>query len=225
MPTLLHIDSSPRPDSVSRRISAEFAQAWCKAHPDGHHVRRDLATDQIPHIDAAQIAVMHRLETESVRDLEAARNAARTEQEAASWRVTWSLIDELLAADTIVLGVPMYNFSVPSTFKAWFDRVLIAPLIVSPEGEGPLSGKQVVVASARGGAYGPGTPRHDSDHQERYLRAALGMIGLAADLTFLHAEMTKAHHVPRLAQFKNLAATSYEAAMDGARTLAAGAHR
>ncbi|MEU6845476.1 NAD(P)H-dependent oxidoreductase [Streptomyces sp. NPDC046716] len=221
MPNLLHLDSSPRPDSVSRRLSAEFAAAWRKANPEGTYVYRDLAAVHVPHIDAAQIAVMHRLETEGVRDLAMARESALTSEEAASWSVTWPLVEELLAADAIVLGVPMYNFSVPSTFKAWFDRILIAPLIVDPEtGRGPLSGKKVIVASARGGAYGPGTPRHDSDHQERYLRAALGMVGLTDDLTFLHAEMTKAVHVPRLAQFKDMAAASYEAAMDGARTLA-----
>ncbi|MFF3942626.1 FMN-dependent NADH-azoreductase [Streptomyces phaeofaciens] len=219
MPTLLHLDSSPRRGSVSRRLSGEFAEAWRKAHPDGTHVHRDLAADPVPHVDHAQIEVMHRLETEGVRDLAVAREAGKSAEEKASWAVTWPLVEELLAADTILLGVPMYNFSVPSTFKAWFDRVLIAPLIVDPAtGEGPLSGKKVVVASARGGAYGPGTPRQDSDHQEPYLKSALAMVGLAADLTFLHAELTKSAHVPRLAGFKELAATSYETALDGART-------
>ncbi|MER7840725.1 NAD(P)H-dependent oxidoreductase [Streptomyces sp. NPDC096040] len=219
MPTLLHLDSSPRANSVSRQISGEFAEAWRKANPEGTHVYRDLAADPVPHVDHPQIEVMHRLEKEGVRDLTAAREAATTPEEQASWAVTWPLIEELVAADTILLGVPMYNFSVPSTFKAWFDRVLIAPLIVDPAtGEGPLSGKKVVVASARGGAYGPGTPRHDSDHQERYLKAALGMVGLATDLTFLHAEMTKSAHVPRLAQFQEMAAASYQKAMEGART-------
>jgi FMN-dependent NADH-azoreductase len=222
MSTLLHIDSSPRPDSVSREISGEFARAWRKNAPDGTYVYRDLAADPVPHIDAAQIEVMHRLETQGIRDLEAARNAALPGAEGDSWAVAWPLVEELLAADTIVLGVPMYNFSVPSTFKAWLDRVLIAPLIVDGQtGQGPLKGKKVVVASARGGAYGPGTPRHASDHQEPYLRSALGMIGLTDDLTFLHAEMTKSAHVPRLAQFKEMAAASHEAAMDGAREHAA----
>lgn len=133
-------------------------------------------------------------------DLDQARGIPASPEEKAGWEVTWPLVEELLAADTIVLGVPMYNFSVPSTFKAWFDRVLVPPLITDPAtGRGPLSGKKVVVASARGGAYGPGTPRHDSDHQEPCLKAALGMIGLAADLTFLHAELTKSAHGPRLA--------------------------
>lgn len=219
MTSLLHIDSSPRFTSVSREISAEFARTWRKNNPESAYVYRDLAAEPVPHIDDAQIAVMHRLESEGVRDLAAARNAARPGAEADSWAVAWPLVEELLAADTIVLGVPMYNFSVPSTFKAWFDRVLIAPLIADPQtGVGPLTGKKVVVASARGGAYGPNTPRHDSDHQERYLRAALGMIGLAEDITFLHAEMTKSAHVPRLAQFKDIAVASYRAALDGART-------
>lgn len=219
MPTLLHLDSSPRRGSVSRQISGEFAETWRKANPDGRYVYRDLAADPVPHVDHAQIEVMHRLETEGIRDFAVARAATRTPEEEASWAVTWPLIEELLAADTILLGVPMYNFSVPSTFKAWFDRVLIAPLIADPAtGQGPLSGKRVVVASARGGAYGPGTPRHDFDHQEPYLKAALSMVGLASDLTFLHAELTKSAHVPRLQQFKEMAATSYQAAIDGART-------
>lgn len=220
MPTLLHLDSSPRRGSISRRISGEFAETWRKADPEATYVYRDLAASPVPHIDDAQIQVMHRLEAQGVRDLAAAREAAASPEEKASWAVTWPLVEELLAADTILLGVPMHNFSVSSTFKAWFDRVLIPPLIVDPvSGEGPLSGKRVVVASARGGAYGPGTPRHHCDHQEPYLRAALGMVGLASDLTFLHAELTKSAHVPRLAHLKDVAATSYEAALDGARDL------
>lgn len=222
MPSLLHIDSSPRRESVSRQISAEFADTWRGTHPDGAYAYRDLAAEPVPHIDPPQIEIMHRLERQGVRDLDEARGIPASPEEKASWEVTWPLVEELLAADTIVLGVPMYNFSVPSTFKAWFDRVLVPPLITDPAtGRGPLSGKKVVVASARGGAYGPGTPRHDSDHQEPYLRAALGMIGLAADLTFLHAEMTKSAHVPRLARFRDLAAESRREAVDGARKLAA----
>jgi FMN-dependent NADH-azoreductase len=221
MPALLHIDSSPRRGSISRQVSAEFANAWRTAEPDGAYVYRDLAAAPVPHIDDAQIEIMHRLEREGIRELDLARDAAASSAEQASWAVTWPLVEELLVADTIVLGVPMYNFSVPSTFKAWFDRMLIAPLIADPAtGRGPLSGKKVVVASARGGAYGPGTPRHASDFQEPYLKAALGMIGLATDLTFLHAEMTKSAHVPRLAQFRHIAAESYQEALDGARTLA-----
>ncbi|MEV8533601.1 NAD(P)H-dependent oxidoreductase [Streptomyces sp. NPDC051211] len=218
MPALLHLDASPRPDGASRRVSAEFATAWRAAHPDGTYTHRDLAGDPVPHIDAAQIAVMDRLETAGTRDLGAASAAARSPQETASWALTWELVEEVLAADVIVAGVPMHNFSVPSAFKAWFDRILIPPLVVDLEtGTGPLAGKQVVIATARGGAYGPGTPRRSYDFQEPYLRAALGMVALADDLTFLHTELTKSAHVPRLAGFRPQARASLEQALEDAR--------
>lgn len=218
MPTLLHLDTSPRPGSTTRRVTAEFAASWRAAHPDGTHLHRDLAARPVPHIDAGQIAVMHRLESSGQRGLDVARDAARTPEEKHGWLLAWEVIDEVLAADTILLGLPMHNFSLPSTFKAWFDRLVIPPLVVDPDtGTGPLSGKQVVVVTARGGAYGPGTPRHSYDFQEPYLRAALGMVALADDLTFLHAEMTKSGHDPRLASFQQFAASSLKESLEGAR--------
>jgi FMN-dependent NADH-azoreductase len=223
MPSLLHIDSSPRPDSVTRQITAQFAASWRAARPgEASYTYRDLAAEPVPHIDAEQVAVMHRVESAGLRDLAAARDAALTPAEKASWAVAWELIDEVLAADTVVIGAPMHNFSLPSTFKAWFDRLIVAPLIVDPEtGKGPLSGRRVVVVTARGGAYGPGTPREGFDFQEPYLRAAFSMVGLADDLAFFHAELTKSGHVPRLAGFKDAAAASLAAALDGARGVAA----
>jgi FMN-dependent NADH-azoreductase len=222
MASLLHIDSSPRPDSVSRRVTREFADFWRAAHPAGAtYTYRDLSAEPVPHIDADQIAVMHRVESIGERDLDAARDAGRTPAEKASWAVAWELIDEVMAADTIVLGVPMHNFSVSSTFKAWFDRLVVPPLVVDPgTGKGPLSGRKVVVITARGGAYGPGTPRQGFDFQEPYLKAAFGMVGLADDLTFLNSELTKSEHVPRLFGFKKMAADSLAVALDGARTIA-----
>ncbi|WP_327355110.1 FMN-dependent NADH-azoreductase [Streptomyces sp. NBC_01304] len=217
-PSLLHIDSSPRPDSVTRQVTAHFAEAWRKANgDDATYTYRDLNARHVPHIDAAQIAVMQRIETAGIRDLDEARGAARTPAEKAAWATAWELIDEVLEADTIVLGAPMHNFSLPSAFKAWFDRIIVPPLVVDPEtGVGPLAGKQVVVVTARGGAYGPGTPRQAYDFQEPYLKSALGMVALADDLTFLHAEMTKSAHVPRLAGFKDMAGASLAAALEGA---------
>jgi FMN-dependent NADH-azoreductase len=215
MSSLLHLDSSVRRASVSRLLSGKFAATWREAHPDGTYVYRDLAAYPVPHLDEGQVAVMNRLEAASVSDLDTARDAARTPEERASWAITWVLVEELLAADTIVVGLPMYNYSVPSTFKAWFDRVIIPPLIVNAQtGEAVLAGKTVVVASARGGAYGPGTPRAEFDHQESYLRAALSMLALDRDLTFVHSELTKSAHVPRLAKFKDAAAESHRAAVE-----------
>jgi len=221
MPTLLHLDASARPESVSRQVSAEFSVAWRAAHPEGTHIHRDLTAHPVPHVDAAQIEIVTRLETAGIRDLAQARDAAQTAEEKASWTVSWELIEEVLAADTLVIGLPMYNFSVPSTFKAWFDRIAIPPLIVDlSTGQGPLSGKRIIVVTARGGAYGPGTPRHGSDFQEPYLRAAFGMVGLADQLKFLHSEMTKSGHVPRLAQFRDIAAGSLKQSVESARTAA-----
>ncbi|MGW7465560.1 FMN-dependent NADH-azoreductase [Streptomyces xantholiticus] len=221
MPTLLHLDSSARPESVSRQVSAEFAAAWRTANPTGTHIHRDLTAAPVPHVDAAQIEVVTRLETAGIRDLGEARDAALTAEEKGSWALSWELIEEVLAADTVVIGLPMYNFSVPSAFKAWFDRVAIPPVIVDPaSGQGPLSGKRIVVVTARGGAYGPGTPRHGSDFQEPYLRAAFAMVGLCDDLIFLHSEMTKSGHVPRLAEFRETAAGSLKQAVESARAAA-----
>ncbi|GGZ25617.1 FMN-dependent NADH-azoreductase [Streptomyces poonensis] len=223
MPILLHLDCSARPESVSRQISAEFAAAWRSAHPDGRVVHRDLAATPARHVDAAHIEVVTRLETAGTADLGEARRAALNPEERASWRYSWELIDELLACDVLLIGLPMYNFSVPSTFKAWFDRVAIPPLIVdSRTGKGPLSGLRTVVATARGGSYGPGSPRHGDDFQEPYLRAAFGMVGLADDLLFLHAEMTKSGYVPQLASYRRTAIDSLRQAVERAREIARG---
>ncbi|CAI7976990.1 FMN-dependent NADH:quinone oxidoreductase [Frankia sp. Hr75.2] len=212
---LLHLDASARPGSVSRRLSAAFAEVWQENNPTGRRTYRDLAAQPLAHVDSAQIEIMTRMEATGVRELVAARTAATTEAERASWAVTWPLVEELTAADTVLIGLPMYNFSVPSSFKAWFDRVAIPSLIVDhATNQGPLSGTRVVVVTARGGAYGPGTPRAGSDFQEPYLRAAFGMLGLADDLTFVHAELTKSEHVPRLAGFRQKAADSLAVALD-----------
>ena len=219
---LLHLDSSPRQGSVSRQVSGTFATAWRECHPNGAYTYRDLAAEPIPHADAAQIEVMTRLESAEVRDLETARTAA-TDAERASWAITWPLVEELLAADTVVIGAPMYNFAMPSAFKAWFDRVAIPPLIVDPAtGTGPLSGRRVVVVTARGGAYGPGAPRAGFDFQQPYLQAAFSMLGLDDDLSFIHAELTKSAHVPRLAGFQEKAAASLAVAVEAARAAALG---
>ncbi|MEU6176925.1 NAD(P)H-dependent oxidoreductase [Streptomyces coeruleorubidus] len=118
VPTLLHLDTSPRIGSTTRRGTAEFAASWRAANPEGTHVYRDLAARPVAHVDAEQIAVMHRLESGEVRDLDEARNAAVTPEEKASWALTWDLVEEVRAADTLVLGLPMHNFSLPATFKA-----------------------------------------------------------------------------------------------------------
>jgi len=99
-------------------------------------------------------------------------------------------LDEFLAADIVVLGAPMYNFSIPSQLKAWIDRVAVAGKTFRYTETGPVGlagGKKVIVASSRGGFYGPGSPTAALDHQESYLRAVFGFLGIT-DITFIRAE-------------------------------------
>jgi FMN-dependent NADH-azoreductase len=211
MAQLLHLDASLRwLGSVSREVSAAFAEQWREANPGGTYVYRDLALDPVQHLDEASFTAASTPEEE------------HTEAQQAGWAISKALIDEVSDADVILLGVPMYNFSIPSTLKAWLDRIITPQTSVNREtGAGPLAGKRVVVASSRGGAYGPGTPRENFEFQERYLKAVLSSIGLDQNLTFVNAEMTLAGVVPALAQFKDMAAESLEAAHRTVTELAA----
>jgi FMN-dependent NADH-azoreductase len=210
MESLLHLDSSARYGaSFSRRVSAEFAQAWRTAHPEGRYTYRDLAAHPVPPVDAEH------LEATGNAPAGAGRSDAHRR---ASAVVTGELVAELRAADTVVIGSPMYNYSVPSVLKAWLDRITVPELLADRDtGVGPLSGIRFVVVTARGGAYGPGTPRERFDFQEPYLRAVFGMLGVDAGLSFIHTELTKAHTVPHLAQFRDAATTSFAAAIQTAR--------
>jgi FMN-dependent NADH-azoreductase len=211
MAQLLHLDASMRwSGSVSRELSAAYAQAWRTAHPDGTYVYRDLAVDPVPHLDEASFTAA------------ATPDEDHTDEQRVGWKISSELIEELIEADTVLLGVPMYNFSIPSTLKAWLDRIITPGTALNREtGEGPLAGKRVVVTASRGGSYAPGTPRESFEFQERYLRAVLSSVGLDQDLTFVNAELTLARTVPALAQFQDLAAESLENAHRTARELAA----
>jgi FMN-dependent NADH-azoreductase len=195
---LLHIDTSANASgSVSREVTAAFATAWKQANPDRGYTYRDLAAHPVPHADGAFLTARH------------LREDQHSAEQRTSWAVSKQLIDELLAADTVIIGAPMYNFSIPSSLKAWLDRIIVPAVMPDPQtGEGALVGKRVVVVTARGGSYAPGTPREDFDFQEPYLKAVLGYAGLGHDLTFVHTEMTLAHTVPQLAQFKEFAVQS-----------------
>jgi FMN-dependent NADH-azoreductase len=210
MATLLHIDASIRQEgSVSRQVSGAFAEHWRTANPDGEYVYRDLGATPVPHFGGLSQAALYSPEED------------HSDQIAADWAISKELIAELQAADTVVIGVPMYNFSIPSALKAWLDRIITPQAQKNQEtGVGAYHGKQVIVVNSRGGAYGPGTPRADFEFQERYLRAVLSFIDLDGDLTFVNAEMTLADVVPALAQFKDFAAESLETAHRTVRELA-----
>ncbi len=145
----------------------------------------------------------------------------RTPEQRAGWAISEPLIEEVRAADTILLGVPMYNFSIPATLKTWLDRIIHPGFMLNQAtGEGALVDKKVVVVTARGGSYAPGTPREGFDYQEPYLRAVFSMIGLDRNLEFIHAELTLAHAVEAMFDLRDKAVESLANAHERARELA-----
>jgi FMN-dependent NADH-azoreductase len=178
---LLRIDSSARRNSVSRQLTQRFLEAWKKENPSGEVIDRDLATTHLPLITDEWTLAAH------------SDPARLTPAQRETLSVSEVLIEELLAADTIVIGAPMYNFTVSAPLKGWIDQIVRVGRTVfyGPSGPGGvLKGKKVVVLTSRGGSFRPGTPTAQYDHQEPYLRHILGFIGLT-DVTFIHAENQK----------------------------------
>ena len=178
MSTLLHIDSSARrAGSVSRRLTAHYVEQWLGRHPDGRVIVRDLADAAPPHVTEPMIGAY--FTPDAQRD--AAQRATLAQSDA--------LVDELLAADTIVIGAPMYNFALPSPLKAWIDHVVRVGRTFSYGENGPaglVHGKRVVVILSRGGVYAD-SPAQAMDFQTGYLRGVLGFIGIG-DVEFVAAE-------------------------------------
>lgn len=175
MSRVLIIESSARQqDSVSRQLTRAFIQHWQAAHPGDEITLRDLALNPLPHLDADLLGGWTKPE------------AQRSAAEAQALIRSNELTDELLAADVLVLAAPMYNFTIPSTLKAWLDHVLRAGITFkyTPTGpQGLLTGKRAVVLTARGGIHAGAS----SDHQEPYLRQVLAFIGIH-EVEFIHAE-------------------------------------
>ncbi|WP_374357801.1 FMN-dependent NADH-azoreductase [Pseudoduganella danionis] len=178
MANLLHIDSSVRQQgSLSRQLGGEFLAKWQAANPDGKVVTRDLAANPVPHL------------TEQMLGAYFTPAEQRNAEQAQTIKTSDALVDELLAADTIVIGAPMYNFSVPSGLKAWIDHVARAgrTFKYGPNGpEGLVHGKKVIVLVATGGVYSAG-PAAAYDHVTTYLRTVLGFLGMT-DVSFIVAE-------------------------------------
>jgi FMN-dependent NADH-azoreductase len=222
--SLLHLDSSHSADSVTRKLTTLFGTMWQQAHPAAEYRYRDLLADPIDPISPAYVALGTRVERHGIVAPAKVSALVRSPGEEREWALTLPLIEEILTADTLLLGVPMYNFSVPATLKAWIDRVTFPGAYIQPDsGEHLLKGTRVVVISARGGGYGPGTPRERFDFQEPYLRAYFENLGVcASDLTFVHAEMTRSGDIPALAQFQDFAVQSLAAARSTVLRLATG---
>ncbi|AMO76668.1 FMN-dependent NADH-azoreductase [Pseudomonas citronellolis] len=173
---LLHIDSSILGDaSASRQLSQEVVQAWAAAEPGVQVTYRDLAADAISHLSAASLVAAGT--PAELRDAAQKHEVALGENS----------IEEFLAADAIVIGAPMYNFTVPSQLKAWIDRIAVAGKTFRYTENGPqglAGGKKVIIVSTAGGLHA-GQPSGAA--HEDYLKLVLGFLGIT-DIEVIRAE-------------------------------------
>ncbi|MBW8816675.1 MULTISPECIES: FMN-dependent NADH-azoreductase [unclassified Streptomyces] len=221
--TLLHIDSSAdtAEDSVSRHLTGLFATTWRARNSAAPYRHRDLCADPVPALGPAYATLGRRVEREGFVPPDKVPALVENAAEEQEWAHTLPLIDELLAADTVLFGVPMYNFSIPASLKAWIDRVTFPGAYADPDtGESLLRDTRVVVVMARGGGYGPGTPRESYDFQTPYLKAYFGELGVR-HLRVVAAELTLAGLLPHLAGLRDLAKDSLTRAREQVTALAA----
>jgi FMN-dependent NADH-azoreductase len=172
---LLHIDASVLGDhSVSRQVSAAVVSRLRAADPGLTVTYRDLAAQPIPHLSGLHLA--------------AGQGAEVPAETLAELAATQAALDEFLAADILVVGAPMYNFTLPTQLKAWIDRILVPGKTFRYSATGPegLAGaKRVIVAVSRGGYYGDANAA--AEHVESYLKTVFGFIGVT-DLEFIAAD-------------------------------------
>ena len=178
MATLLHIDSSPRGTySFSRTLSAKAVETWRTQNPEGKVIVRDLTTTPMTFVDFDWIMGAY---TPPEKHHENHRRALALSDE---------LVAELLEADTVIIGVPLYNFNLPAVLKAWIDHVVRAgkTFQYTPEGpKGLATGKKVTVLVASAGQYAAGSPIASFDALTPYMRQILGFIGIT-DISFVQA--------------------------------------
>jgi len=178
MTSVLHIQSSVRNEgSISRQLTSEFLDQWKATHPGAPVVQRDLAENPIPHLNEQTLGAFFTPAEQ------------RTPEQQEIVRLSDSLVAEVFAADVIVIGAPMYNFSISSTLKAWIDHIARAGVTFKYTESGPVGlvqNKKVYVFTSRGGVYSQG-PGKAMDFHETYLRGVLGFIGIT-DITFIHTE-------------------------------------
>ncbi len=202
--SLFRLDASFRAEGSASREIADIVEAeWLRAHPHDSVGRRHIGVDVLP-ADAWANAVAG-----SYLPAEARSTAQQTAVELAA-----ELVDELLAADAILLAVPLYNFGVSQHIKTWIDLVCTDPR--ANTGTPLLAGRPVVLCTVRGGAYGAGTPREGWDHSTAYLRRILEDVW-GADLTVVEREFTLVGVNPALDDFEDLAREMHQGALSAAR--------
>ena len=184
MKTILQINSSiGSANGESSKLANLYVNGLLAANPQAQAIVRDLAKEPVPHLDSARFAAF------------LSKEENRTEEQKAVLRYSDTLIEELKRADVIVLGVPMYNFGVPSQLKAWFDHVARAGVTFKYTATGAvglLTGKKAVVIATRGGRYA-GTP---NDHELPFVRQFLAFLGVT-DVDFVYAEGLALGDAPR----------------------------
>ena len=176
---LLHVDSSVLgTNSVSRQLTADIVADWRRAHPHTTVDYLDLAVDTPNHFSADALGIKVGVQAEPTE-------AQRRENE-----VSERLVTQFLAADVIVVGAPLYNFTVPTQLKAWIDRLAQIGRTFKYTDKGPVglaTGKTVIVASTRGGMYSTSEGGQAMEHQESYLKVIFGFFGIT-DVRFVRAE-------------------------------------
>jgi FMN-dependent NADH-azoreductase len=221
VPHLLHLDSAASlKNSRSREITATFADAWRGRGPEYSVTYRDLHRDPLPHLADAVLHWPPHLRPEGAASVDpAALAVAEALQD--------ELVGQLLGADVLLVGAPLYNYSVPSSLKAWIDHVHIpgrtAPFVDDPTQ--PMAGRPAVVVSSRGASYDAGSPTDGWDHAVPMLELVLGF-ALGMTVEVITTSLTLAETVPALApelgRSRAELAAAHEAAAAAARRLPAG---
>lgn len=176
---LLHIDSSIlSANSVSRQLTADTVAQWVKSHPDTTVDYLDLALDAPSHLSSDSLG------------FRAPAGTQHTDKQQRENAISEALVSQFLAAEVIVVGAPLYNFSIPTQLKAWIDRIAQPGRTFAYTAEGPkglATGKTVIVASTRGGVYSTSDWGRAAEHQESYLQTVFGFLGIT-DVRFVRAE-------------------------------------
>jgi len=167
MPTLLVVESSPRGEySMSRGLTQLFVDQWMKNHPDGRVVERDLMKSDLPFVTMPWLGAYF------------APPEQHTDEMKAILRQSNELVDEILAADHIAIGTPVYNYNIPAVLKAYIDHIVRKGMTLGFSGEGLVHGKACTLLMASGGVYTEGSPIRDRDIATNYLRLILKVIGI-----------------------------------------------
>ena len=183
MSKLLHIEVSPMGEnSVSRRIAQEFLNTWRETNVGGEIIYRDLNANPVPHLDAETIFAGYTPEGEHSPSMSAKHKDRH------------DLIDEILSVDEILISTPMWNWSLPSVLKAYFDQLVVPGKLDGSSAQG-LKGKKVTYVVSQGGSYAPGTPKEGWDFMTGYLKHFATALG-STDVEVILTELTFAGVVP-----------------------------